>query len=68
MLELIITACLLTEPTKCREESLVYQVDNLTPYQCMMKSPIEIAKWQEYRPRWFAKRWTCRPAGRFQKV
>jgi hypothetical protein len=34
----------------------------------MMMSPPEIAKWAEGHPNWFAKRWTCRPAGRIAKI
>lgn len=68
MLELVVMACLLQEPTKCHEESLTYLEESVTPMQCMMHSQVEIAKWQEYRPRWFAKKWTCRRAGAYAKT
>lgn len=68
MLELLIFACLLDRPKVCHEVALTYLEESLTPYQCMMKSPIEIAKWNEANPKWYAKKWTCRPAGRFAKI
>lgn len=68
MLELAILVCLLDNPAKCKDVSLVYMAESVTPMQCMMQSAPEIAKWAEYHPRWFAKKWTCRPAGRVAKI
>jgi len=67
VLELAIVACLLDNPTKCKDVSLTY-IENVTPMQCMMSSQPEIVKWVEYHPRWFAKKWSCRPAGKFAKI
>ena len=68
MIELVVSVCLLTDPTKCKDVSLTYSAEDMTPYQCMMMSPQEIAKWSEGHPNWFAKRWSCRPAGRIAKI
>jgi hypothetical protein len=68
MLELAILACLHDNPSRCKDVSLVYMAEALTPMQCMMQSQAEIAKWIDYHPRWFAKKWTCRPAGRVAKI
>jgi hypothetical protein len=68
MIELVVTVCLAADPSRCREISLVYAAENLTPHQCMMASPLEIAKWSEGHPNWVAKRWTCRPSGRLAKI
>lgn len=69
MIELVLTLCLLSDPSRCHEHSLIYPAESgLTPYSCMMKSPPEIAKQLEARPKEFVKRWTCRPAGKYAKT
>ncbi|MFM7085316.1 MAG: hypothetical protein ACKOW3_10010 [Hyphomicrobium sp.] len=68
MIELVILACLLDEPDQCKDVSLTFSVENLTPMQCVMQAQPEIAKWVEGHPRWVAKRWTCHAAGQFAKT
>ncbi len=53
---------------RCKDVSLTYMAESMTPMQCMMASPSEIAKWAEGNPKWFAKKWSCRPAGRVAKI
>lgn len=65
MLELVISACLLDDQSLCKEVSLTHMGESVTPMMCLMMSPAEIAKWNERNPYWFAKKWSCRPAGRF---
>lgn len=68
MIEIFLVACLVDRPSGCKEVSLVYSAEGVTPMQCLMMSAAEIAKWTEAHPKWVAKRWTCRPAGRFAKT
>lgn len=68
MLELALVACLADDLTRCREAHLTYMADSVTPMQCMMASLPEIAKWNEFNPKWVVKRWTCRRAGLFAKI
>ncbi|HKZ95490.1 MAG TPA: hypothetical protein VJ045_00765 [Hyphomicrobiaceae bacterium] len=68
MIELLVSVCLVDDPTRCKDVSLVDSADDVSPMQRMMMSPAEIAKWSEGHPRWVAKRWTCRPAGRIAKA
>ncbi len=68
MLELVVSVCLLSDPNKCKDVSLVYMAEGMTPMQCLMQSPAEIAKWSESHPNYFAKRWSCRPAGQIAKI
>jgi len=68
MIELVLSVCLLADPTRCKEVSLVYSAEGLTPMQCVMMAPPEIAKWAEGHPNYFAKKWGCRPAGRLAKA
>lgn len=68
MLELVVSVCLLDDPARCKDVSLAYADETLTPMQCMMGAQSEIAKWAEGHPKWVAKRWSCRPAGRIAKI
>jgi hypothetical protein len=68
MLELVLVACLHDEPNRCKDVTLVYMAESMTPMQCMTGAQVEIAKWAEGHPRWFAKKWGCRPAGRVAKA
>jgi len=68
MIEIFLVACLIEDPSRCKDVSLVYSAEGVSLMQCLMMSPAEIAKWSEVHPRWFTKRWTCRPAGRYAKT
>ncbi len=68
MLELVLLTCLMDDPNRCREVSLTYMAEGLSPMQCIMMAPVEIAKWAEGHPKWFAKRWSCRPAGQIAGI
>jgi len=68
MIELVLTLCLLDNPSKCREEALTYSTQSVTPMQCVMGAQPVIAQHMEYRPRWACKKWGCRPAGQFAKA
>jgi hypothetical protein len=68
MIEIVISACLMADLSRCKDVSLTYTAENLTPMQCMSMSMAEIAKWNAAHPNWFAKRWTCQPAGRMAKT
>jgi hypothetical protein len=68
MLELALIVCLANDPAKCKDVGLIYSVESVTPYACMMGSMPEIAKWADANPKWYVKRWTCRPAGRVANI
>ena len=68
MLELLVSVCLMDNPERCKDVSLAYVEEQLTPMQCMMGAQSEIAKWIEGHPNWQVKRWTCQRAGRFAKI
>lgn len=68
MIELFITACLLTNASHCRDVSLVYLAQGVTPQECIIRSQVEISKWSASQPKWFASRWGCRPAGQTAKL
>ncbi len=70
MIEIVISACLMADLSRCKDVNLTFTAENesLTPMQCMSMSMTEIAKWTEAHPKWIAKRWTCRTAGRLAKI
>lgn len=65
MISLILTVCVAAAPTKCHDHELVFAggPDGPTLRSCMMRSPIEVARYLKDHPDLIVKRWTCRPAG-----
>lgn len=68
MLELLVSVCLIADPSRCKDVNLVYSAETLTPMQCLMGAQAEIAKWVESHPQWTARRWTCQKAGLYAKI
>ena len=68
MIELVILACLVDQPDRCKDVGLTFSGEGLTPLQCLMQAQPEIAKWVDEHPRWHARRWTCRAAGLLAKT
>ena len=67
MTELIAFACLIANPTACKDVSLNIS-DNLTPMQCLMYSQQEAAKWIEANPGWRVAKLTCGRVGRYARI
>ena len=68
VIELFAAVCLIESPTKCKDVSLIYSAEALTPMQCLMQAQPEVAKWIGEHPGWQIKRYSCRPAGQFAKT
>ena len=68
LIEMLVAVCLIDEPATCRDVSLTYSRESLTPMQCLMQAQPEIAKWIGEHPRWRVKRFTSRAAGSFAKI
>jgi hypothetical protein len=69
MIELYFMACLISEPAKCRDVSVVLNAQRmLTPQQCEIAAQVEMAKYFVDRPGWYAQRHGCRRANRFAKT
>jgi len=67
MIELVLLACLVSNPSSCQDVGVVY-AENLTPMQCMMQAPPQMAKWVGEHPGWKITKWTCRRPGRYAKT
>ena len=68
MIELFLAVCLIDHPETCKDVSLIYSAEALTPMQCAMQAQPEIAKWLTEHPGWVTKRYTCRLAGRYAET
>ncbi len=58
VVDLILTVCMLSDPTTCREERLTYESRGSLA-QCMMLSTPYVAQWAGEHPKWTVKSWTC---------
>ncbi|NRP69538.1 hypothetical protein ILFOPFJJ_00410 [Ensifer psoraleae] len=58
LVDLVLTVCMLANPTDCRTEHLYFESRG-SLVQCMMLAPSEIAKWSESHPRLKIVRWKC---------
>ena len=68
MIELLVAVCQINNPNTCKDVSLIFSAEALTPMQCVMRAEPQIAKWINEHPGWQTKRFTCRPAGRYAKT
>jgi hypothetical protein len=70
MLSLMMTLCLLSDPSKCEQRELVFSNDSVTQIQCTMgiAGQHEMAEFIKAHPNKFIARWSCRPAGQFAKA
>ena len=59
MIELVLSVCFIAQPANCKDVSLSFVADNMTPYQCMLSGQSAIVRWQEGHPGWRISRWTC---------
>lgn len=60
MVELVVLACLMVEPTRCEE----FHMPFLQPARvaCMAKpASLEVIRWAIEHPSWTIKKWTCGP-------
>lgn len=68
MIELLIGVCQIANAAQCKNVSLVYVNEALTPMQCAMRAQPEIAKWIVTHPGWRVARYTCRRSGTFARI
>jgi hypothetical protein len=59
VVELILTVCLISNPSSCREERLRFE-NRSNLLNCMFLAPAEIAKWADQHPKLRVARWKCK--------
>ncbi|PKA45270.1 hypothetical protein CWR43_05685 [Rhizobium sullae] len=67
LVDLVLTVCLLANPTSCRTEHLYFESRGSLG-QCMILAPAEIAKWSGSHPSLKVIRWTCVFPGRRRDI
>jgi hypothetical protein len=60
MIAIILSACLLSNGSVCREHRIPLPAD-VSAFQCMMTAQIQLARWSAEHPQWRIVRWRCRP-------
>jgi hypothetical protein len=59
MIELVILACLMSDPTSCQDVPLKFSHDATSMRECAMSSQIEGARWAGDHPEWQIKKMSC---------
>ncbi|MGE0283139.1 MAG: hypothetical protein AB7P20_21320 [Rhizobiaceae bacterium] len=58
LVDLILTVCLASTGSNCREEHLYFESRG-SLVQCMILAPVEIVKWSKEHPKMKVVRWKC---------
>ncbi|HRN89390.1 hypothetical protein [Hyphomicrobium sp.] len=61
MLTIILSACLVANPSECRNFELPLAVE-MDVRRCAMVAPPYFARWIDEHPQWQIKGWKCKPA------
>lgn len=68
LIDLVLSVCLLSDPSNCKEEHLYFESRG-TLTQCMMLSSPYVADWAGNHPDWKVKSWKCEwPEDRKQPI
>jgi hypothetical protein len=61
MIAVILSTCLVTDPTICREYSIPLSTET-SAIRCLTTAMPHVAQWSEEHPHWRVVRWQCRAA------
>lgn len=67
-MELIVIACLLSDPQVCKDHRLRLTLTGGDAGQCMYSSPPRIARWQSMHRKWKVKSWHCALVGKDERA
>jgi hypothetical protein len=59
MVAIIISTCLVSNPSVCRDQSIPLYAE-ISTTRCVMTAPPHVARWSEEHPQWRVVRWQCR--------
>jgi hypothetical protein len=68
VIELAASICMISSPLNCRDLTLNFEADNVTPMACMMNGQIALSQWTNDHPNWRVEKFSCRPAGQVAKL
>ncbi|GLS42439.1 hypothetical protein [Methylobacterium brachythecii] len=63
---LLLSVCLLAEPSKCHEERINLSFDNQNPAICLRNSQATLAQWAGEHPDLTIKSWRCASKAKLQ--
>jgi hypothetical protein len=63
MITIILSTCLISDPSVCRDQEIPL-FSEVSPMRCVMTAPPHVAHWNEEHPEWRVVRWQCRANGR----
>jgi len=63
VIAILLTACLIGEPSTCREHKIALH-PGVSLTQCLMTAPPHLAQWSQEHPGWHVERWQCGNASR----
>ncbi len=56
---ILLSVCLLTQPTNCREDRIQLSYEATSPFMCLRHAQSALATWQASHPEWHVERWRC---------
>lgn len=59
MIELVLVACLLKEPSRCEQQYLPTAETTNNVMSCLVTGQFRAVQWQETHPGWIVRRWSC---------
>lgn len=60
---LLLSVCLIAQPSQCHDERIEITFDNPNPYICLRNSQSSLARWQVDHPAWTIRKWRCAAKG-----
>jgi hypothetical protein len=60
----ILSVCLFSSPTTCREERIQQSVEQRSPQACLIQGQSTVAEWGATHPQWHVTKWMCVPRDR----
>ncbi len=64
----ILTICMISSPSVCREERVQQSVEERPPISCIVEGQSTVAIWQQSHPAWHINRWKCVPRSRIDEA
>jgi hypothetical protein len=61
MIELIFSACLIANPSHCREVHLTYDAQEVSLMECTLYGQAQLAQWNNVHPQYRIGRYKCAP-------
>ena len=60
----ILTVCMLSNPSACKEERVQQSVEERPPVSCIVEGQSTVATWASQHPAWRVDKWKCVPRSR----